>query len=488
MCGFCGFSQDDIRVVQRFLDKGLFGGWRMEKSGLNSLFPFLAVFALMFTCMIAHAETPQDIETFFKNGRDLHEQQKYDEAIAVFEDIDKRFAGSKDAKTRERVATALGFKGVALASKGYRGKALEIWEEADRRYSKDRDHAMRVTLSRLLYNRLQTLVGLSIRGPMQNQKAEFDAAMAVFDEINKRYGKDTDPLIRENIAWAFIQKAMALGHTFNDHKTPSDYSTYRTREAVAVLDEMIQRYGDDEAPVVRLPVAKAIFEKGGIFFQSGKKEEEAAAYDELDRRFGRDEDPDILAMVIEGLYGKAWRLVQTAGGPHVKNINDFAPAFKIMDETVKRFGENKNEQVQEKVIKILLSKASALAFLEDKAAAQDTIAVYDSIDKYYGQAEAPAIRSKVAEALHHKGVALAEKQSKAALAVFDSIDQRYASDKTPEVLEWVARSHIEKGKIYAGLLQREKARESYNLVIQRYKGMQGMSGPVSLAEFYLHGE
>jgi len=449
------------------------------KSGIT-LFALLATFALLFACAPIYAEELQNAESLFKKGESLFQQKQYDDAIVVFDDIDNRFGKSKDAKIREKVATALAVKGIILSQKGYHDKAIKAWEEADRRYGKDSDPDMRIALSRVLYNKLQTLVGLSIRG----SKSEIEAALAAFDDFDKRYGKDKEPAIREMVAWGFIQKAVMFGHQFNDRKDPSDLSTYKTKEAIAALDEMVRRYGEDKEPDVRLPVAKALFEKGKMFFQAGKKQEEIAAFDELDRRFGQDETLGIRVMVIEGLSSKAWRLVQGAGGPHTDDPSKFIPAFEVMNEIIKRFGEDKNVEVQKKVIGVLLSKADAMIPLEDKVDEQDIIAIYDNIDRIYGKEKAPEIRTKVVEALCKKGAILARKKPKESLATFEEIDARYAKDETPVVREQVAKALNEKGKVFIRQNQRTKAIAAFDKVIQRYEGEKDMSDPVSIAEYY----
>jgi len=431
-----------------------------------------------------YAETHQDLKVLLEKGRTLFQQKHYDDAIAVFDYIDKHFGRSRDANIREKVATALGLKGLALSGKGYRGKAIEIWEEADRRYRKDGNPDVRVRLSQLLYNRIYTLVGLSIRGPYKNQQAEFDAAMVTFNEFDQRYGKDKDPAIREMAAWALFQKAMALVHRQKDEHTDTcDFSPYRTKEAVAVIDEMVRRYGEDKEPSVRAVLAKALFEKGGIFYQIGKTQEENAVYDELDRRFGQDEAPDVRVIVIEGLVGKAWRLVQKAN-THDHTEDDYAPAISIMDEIVERFGKDNNAKVQEQVIDVLLKKADILCFVKEKTPIKRIVAIYDNIDQLYGKNEAPAIRAKVAKTLCDKGLLLARKQPKAALAAFEEVDKRYAMDEAPAVREQVANALIEKGKLFIEQKQRKKALAAFDQVIHRYKGEIEMNRVVDLAEFH----
>jgi tetratricopeptide (TPR) repeat protein len=75
-------------------------------------------------------------------------------------------------------------------------------------------------------------------------------AVAVYDEVLERYGDDPDPALREHVARALINKAITLGRLD------------RPSEAVAVCDQVLERYGDDPDPALREHVAKALVCKG----------------------------------------------------------------------------------------------------------------------------------------------------------------------------------------------------------------------------------
>jgi len=434
-----------------------------------------------------------DIVSLVEEVNNLFHQNKHDEAIALADDIDRRFGGSEDAETRERLATALGFKGLALDAKGYRGKAIETWEEADLRYAKDSASAMRATLSVLLHNKLDVLTRLSINGPYQQQEAEFAAAMEAFDEFERRYGNDKNPLIREMGAKAFYYKAVALGHRMRkdrpqDMTDPFFFAAYRNRESVAAIDELIGRYGDDGEPSVRAVAARALLAKGETFYQIGRRKEEIDAYDELDRRYGRDETPDVRAAVIEGLFNKARRFAQEANTSD-RMEDDYAPAISIMNEIIERYGNDATPKVKEQVINVHFGKADALLYVKEPPV-EKIAAIYDKIAQLCAEGETPAIRAKVVQALIGKGNLLADVQPREALAIFDEIDRLYADDQELVVREQAANALIEKGKLLIQLGKYSQARTVFEQAIQRYKGKEGveMSRVASLAEFYLTGE
>lgn len=447
------------------------------------LFILIAVFGLCFTGAIVRASTPQEGEALLKQGERLLEQRKHDEAIAIFDDIDKRLRDAPDAASRVLVAGALGRKGLALVEKnGYRAKAVEVWEEANRRYGEDTNPAMRAIISQLVFNKLETLVGFSIRGPEDEREADFNAALATFDVFDKRYGHDKNPEIRRVAALAFMQKAMALSRWLKTGPSSGldDLSPYRTRDAIAAIDESVRRYGDDESSEVREVVSNAIYWKGQLMYGGGNINDEIAVYDELDRRYGKDKALPVRLNVIEGLSTKAWRKVQEANS---STKPDYTAAVAIWDEIVKRFGSDTRVEVQAALIGILNEKAKTLSRIKESS--DSVIAIYDDIDQLYGKAEAPEIRAQVAEALGNKGFHLAwSNRLEKALDVFDAVDRRYGKDKAPAVRIRVAKALNEKGKVLAGQGEQKKAFAVFDEVIKRYRGEEGMNEAVNLAEYF----
>ena len=66
-----------------------------------------------------------------------------------------------------------------------------------------------------------------------------EEAVAVFDEVVRRFGDATEPVVRERVAMALVNKGFRLG------------ALNRSEEAVAVYDEVVRRFGDATEPVVR---------------------------------------------------------------------------------------------------------------------------------------------------------------------------------------------------------------------------------------------
>ncbi|MDR0717399.1 MAG: tetratricopeptide repeat protein [Azoarcus sp.] len=118
------------------------------------------------------------------------------------------------------------------------------------------------------------------KGLILEQQGKPDAAMAVYEEIDRRFGKDVSPDVREPVALALVNKGLILGQQG------------KPDAAMAVYEEIDRRFGQDASLGVRPPIAWALFNKGAALGQQSKPDAAMAVYDELDRRFGQDASPD----------------------------------------------------------------------------------------------------------------------------------------------------------------------------------------------------
>jgi hypothetical protein len=66
-----------------------------------------------------------------------------------------------------------------------------------------------------------------------------------------RFGDDTEPAVREQVAGGAVQQ-----------RCPARGGWGRSDEEIAVYDGVVARFGDDTEPAVRERVAMALFNKG----------------------------------------------------------------------------------------------------------------------------------------------------------------------------------------------------------------------------------
>lgn len=212
-----------------------------------------------------------------------------EEAMAIYEEIDRCYGGDTSPALRERVAKALFNKGICLRNMGRSEEAIAVCSEIDCRYGGDASPAQRECVARALNNKGYTL------GMMGRREEE----IVVYDEIDRRYGEDPSSAVRESVAESLIHKNFAL-------KNMGAFE-----EAIAVCDDIVCRYGRDGSPAMREWVASALLHKGLRLGEMGRREEEIAIYDEIDHRYGGDASTALRQRVAKALGNRAlFRLTQ----------------------------------------------------------------------------------------------------------------------------------------------------------------------------------
>ena len=120
-----------------------------------------------------------------------------------------------------------------------------------------------------------------------------EEALAVSDEVVRRFGESEAPALLEPVAKALANKGATLG-VLN-----------RLEEALAVSDEVVRRFGESEAPALLEPVAKALANKGATLGVLNRQEEALMAFDEVVRRVGERTSPPYPEMTEHALLEKA---------------------------------------------------------------------------------------------------------------------------------------------------------------------------------------
>ena len=210
----------------------------------------------------------------------------------------------------------------------------------------------------------------------------------------------------------------------------------RSEDAIAVYDEVVERYGAPNDAALRQQVGSALVNKGVRLGTLGRFAEEIAVYDEVLKRYGAASEPALRQHVGWALYNKGIRLLALR-----RSVEEIA----VHDEIVERFGTANELVLRELVVKSLFNKGVRLGALGRFA---EEIAVYDAIVKQYGDASEPALREQVAKALVNKGARLnALRRPQEAIAVLDEIAARYGAPSEAVLREIVTWAAFHRGKI-----------------------------------------
>ena len=270
----------------------------------------------------------------------------------------------RDGSVDERVAKALVNKGVALAELNRSEEAVALYDEVLRRFGESSELALRERVARALVNKGVRLGKLN-RG---------EEEIAVYDEVLHRFGEASEHPLRQQVAMALVNKGLTLGEL------------NRREEAIAVCDEVLRRFGEASEPGLHEQVAGALVNKGVRLGELNRREEAIAAYDEVLRRFGEANEPALRELVAQALVNKGVTL-----GALKRSEEEIA----VYNELLRRFGESSEPALREQVARALFYTGLTQGELNRS---EEAIAAYDEVVRRFGEATEPAIRELVEKA------------------------------------------------------------------------------------------
>ncbi|XKH56421.1 hypothetical protein LG293_14815 [Citricoccus nitrophenolicus] len=197
----------------------------------------------------------------------------------------------------------------------------------------------------------------------------------------------------------------------------------RVEEEVLAYTELVQRYGEDQAPRVREQVAAGLLNRGVMLGKLGRGEEEVLAYTELVQRYGEDQGARVRERVAAGLTNKGVRLGKLGRGEE---------EVLAYTELVQRYGEDQAPGVRERVAAGLLNRGVRLGEL---GRVEEEVLAYTELVQRYGEDQAPGIRRHVAEGLFNKGVRLGQLgRVEEEIAAYTDLVQRYGEDQVDPLI------------------------------------------------------
>lgn len=170
-------------------------------------------------------------------GVALLDLDRQDDAIECFDRVVARFGEATELDLREHVARALRHKGLALKALGREDDAKAAYDEVVARVGDAAEPELRTQLVLTLYNTAYLL-----RRMGRNE----DAVVVLADLLNPFTEEDPPPGTLKVIAKGMLLAANAAGELGQPHG------------AVALYDEILKRFGQETALGLRVTVALAL--------------------------------------------------------------------------------------------------------------------------------------------------------------------------------------------------------------------------------------
>lgn len=289
----------------------------------------------------------------------------------------------------------------------------------------------------------------------ENRVAE---ALALWDDVEQRFGASTSTEDLEAVSMALVNRGTALGRL------------NQPEEALAAWDEVVRRFGDSDAFVHRHAVVRSLVCKGAMLAALNRLEAAVNIWDEADRRFGTDDAPGIVQLVATGLVASGGALIE---------MRRPEEALAAWGEVVRRFGASDILPILEQVAGALVNMAT---LLRDLNRPKEALAVWDDILRRFGTQDAPAFLVPVAGALMSRGNVLAESNlSEEALAAWNEVAERFGNQGAPPLPGIVQTALLNMGTALAATNRHEEALAVWNDVERRLEAEAAPAIPESVA-------
>ena len=337
------------------------------------------------------------------------------EALAAYEEVLHRFGNNEGPALAEPIAKGLLNKGVVLGVLGRSEEGLAAYDEVLRRFGESNMPAVLERVARALVNK-----GMAL-GALGRPEEE----LAIYEEVLRRFDKCDSPGVLEEVATALLCKGIRL--SVGDHRAGQFRHLYRPREAIAVYQKVLHRFGETGEPAILERVATALLYKGITLGELRRPEEAIAAYQEVLHRFGQADKPALLERVAEAMVNR---------GITLGELGRSEEKLDAYEEVLRRFGGSQVPGVLEQIAKTLVNKGAALGELGRR---EEELAIYEEVQRRFGRREWPRTRGSVLRALVNKGIALkALGRSEEALAAYERAMRWIEEGDAPAFLGEVA--------------------------------------------------
>ena len=269
---------------------------------------------------------------------ELEDQSQTEEALAIHDEVVRRFGESENPALLESVTKTLFLKGLTLGGWNRHEEALAIYDEMVRRFGESEIPTVLEPVAQALFLKGLTLVTLN----------RPEAALAACDEVVHRFGESETPILLEPVAMTLVNKGVTL------------VTLYRLEEALAAYDEVVRRFGESETSALLEQVAKALFLKGLTLGGLNRPKEALAIYDEVVRRFGESESSDCRSWAELALLEKA-------------STELTLRQYELAIETASRVLEPRQTESQERRLRGHLIRARAILASGDPSAREQDI-------------------------------------------------------------------------------------------------------------------
>ena len=428
------------------------------------------------------SDAPADLEqvslALVNKGKALGRQGRAEEASAVWDDVVRRFGAGDGEGHPLAVATALASKGGMLGNLNRHMEALAAWNEVARRYGKSPAPELQTPVANALLGRAVALDAL-------NRPRE---ALRACDEMLERFGKTGSPAHHAELAVAMVVRGHALialnrvdeainawsavVERFGRSDSPRIleqvasahanigtglFRSGRLEEALAAFDGVVRSYKASDAPILRETVARSFVNRGNLLTALKREAEALTSWEEAIRCFEAGGLPDVAAPYCNALMNRAAAL---------HNAGRSEEGLQLWAEVVERFGADDRPELFTAVVQAQTNRG---ALLEQLGRYEEALAVWQQVEDCFGTSDLPERVALVAGAFQHRCADLFELgRTEEALATCDRAVDRFGESNVPAVVESVAGIFVNKGIVLVTTHRNEEALAVWDEIERRF--------------------
>ncbi len=474
-----GFDGDALAIC-RMAFKRLVGLPSLEahrEELLSLASPALAYAPSEFSAV---SPAPSAARELLRKALALAESGRLQEAVAAWDEVDRRFGASDASADREQVSLALVNKGKALGRMGRAEEASAAWDDVVRRFGAGdgEDHPLAVARA------------LASKGGMLGNLDRHKEALAAWEELARRFGKSPAPELQTLVTNALLGMAIAL-NTLN-----------RPREALETCDEMLERFGKSGSPALCGELAAAMVVRGHALIALDRVDEAISAWGAVVERFGKSDSLRIVEKAASALANIGTALFQSGrleealtafdgvvqsykgnDAPILREVvarcfvnrgNVLAAlkreveALSSWEEAIRRFEAGVSPEAAEPFSVALMNRAAALL---QAGRQNEALELWGDVVERFGADDRPGLLAMVANAQTHRCALLEQSdQLEEALAVWQQVENRFGNSDVPEWVELVASSFVQRCANLFKLNRTEEALATCDRAVDRFEG------------------
>lgn len=296
----------------------------------------------------------------FNKGNALFLRNQEATAIPVLTQVVNTYAGVEDPILREIVGRALQTKVRCFQQLKRSFEEASTYQEIVDRLPDPRGPVERFLVAASLLN-------LGARRYVTDP----DGAIALWEDVPRRFASDTESMTSGIVADARSNRAIAL----EQQGSP---------DALGAYDELVTLYGDRPDAAATRVTAIALLNRAGLLGKVGRIHEALALYQEVVSRFRQDQRPEVFLSVGLSLFGI---------GYYFAVLGRELMALTLYAEVVAGVADSADPQLREVAAKAL---ENALLILEKREETDAARSVREEIVRRFADAPEPALKAIVA--------------------------------------------------------------------------------------------